>query len=233
MFMVYRRVSSSVVLDRATRTFVCAIVVVSVLLGVPLALHLNLPAKHPTKNSQSILEVAGSLSPRSTPPSGSLLVNSSYALVTTHEDPWPPPCPAPTDYPPPWAEYSFSAHAANGTSPYSYSWNFGDKTPNATGPQAEHWFDEWNGTFRVIVSATDSTGRWGEGAMWLTFAESNAVRAHPLWPDQYVCLGSVQAYNWELAIAGSMVPIAIFEVIMLRRRRRHHREGMADKPGSP
>jgi PKD repeat protein len=53
-------------------------------------------------------------------------------------------------------QVSFSASASGGTSPYSFSWNFGDNT-SSTGNPTTHIFTA-SGSFLVSVTATDAVG---------------------------------------------------------------------------
>ncbi|TMI62271.1 PKD domain-containing protein [Candidatus Bathyarchaeota archaeon] len=61
------------------------------------------------------------------------------------------------------AKINFTATASGGSSPYSFTWNFGDGTANVAGgstnpnPQS-HTYTK-TGTFTVKVNATDSTGK--------------------------------------------------------------------------
>lgn len=49
---------------------------------------------------------------------------------------------------------SFSATATGGTSPYFYSWNFGDGSEGVAGPTANHSYAT-AGTYNVVVTASD------------------------------------------------------------------------------
>jgi len=61
------------------------------------------------------------------------------------------------------AKINFTATASGGSSPYSFSWNFGDGTANVAGgstnPNAQSHTYTKIGTFTVKVNATDSTGK--------------------------------------------------------------------------
>ena len=52
---------------------------------------------------------------------------------------------------------SFGAAALSGTPPVTYSWNFGDGTPLATGERVTHVFEKV-GRMDVFVSGTDASG---------------------------------------------------------------------------
>src|SRR6266487_3710770 len=58
---------------------------------------------------------------------------------------------------------SFTATASGGTTPYSFSWNFGDGTANvaggATNPNSQSHTYSSKGTFTVNVNVTDSTSK--------------------------------------------------------------------------
>src|SRR5207245_376088 len=57
---------------------------------------------------------------------------------------------------------SFTASASGGTTPYSFSWNFGDGTANVAGgstnPNTQSHTYSTKGTFTVKVNATDANG---------------------------------------------------------------------------
>jgi len=61
------------------------------------------------------------------------------------------------------AKINFTATASGGSSPYSFTWNFGDGTANVAGgstnPNAQSHTYTKTGTFTVKVNATDSTGK--------------------------------------------------------------------------
>src|SRR5947208_3107979 len=61
------------------------------------------------------------------------------------------------------AKINFTATASGGSSPYSFSWNFGDGTANlaggSTNPNAQSHTYTKTGTFTVKVNPTDSTGK--------------------------------------------------------------------------
>ena len=52
---------------------------------------------------------------------------------------------------------NFSGTGSGGLSPYQYSWNFGDGSPNSTGQSISHVYDK-AGTFTVTLEAIDQTG---------------------------------------------------------------------------
>jgi PKD repeat protein len=53
---------------------------------------------------------------------------------------------------------TFSASTTGGTSPYNYTWAFGDGTPNATGNNLTHEYAV-PGNYSVTLTTNDSTGR--------------------------------------------------------------------------
>src|SRR5438552_2763092 len=61
------------------------------------------------------------------------------------------------------AKINFTATASGGSSPYSFTWNFGDGTADVAGgstnPNAQSHTYTKTGTFTVKVNATDSTGK--------------------------------------------------------------------------
>ncbi len=62
---------------------------------------------------------------------------------------------------------SFSAAASGGTSPYTFSWNFGDGTNPATGGKASHKYAV-AGAYTVRVNATDAKGRLASASASIT-----------------------------------------------------------------
>jgi PKD repeat protein len=52
---------------------------------------------------------------------------------------------------------NFGATALNGTGPFTYTWNFGDGTPPATGDRVSHVFEKI-GRIDVIVTGQDAAG---------------------------------------------------------------------------
>src|SRR5207249_4414639 len=62
---------------------------------------------------------------------------------------------------------SFSAAASGGTSPYSFSWNFGDGTSLAKGSTASHKY-AIAGAYTVRVNATDAKGRLASASASIT-----------------------------------------------------------------
>ncbi len=62
---------------------------------------------------------------------------------------------------------SFSAAASGGTSPYSFSWNFGDGTSLATGNTVSHKYAV-EGAYAVRANATDAKGRLASASASIT-----------------------------------------------------------------
>ncbi|TMI25682.1 PKD domain-containing protein, partial [Candidatus Bathyarchaeota archaeon] len=62
---------------------------------------------------------------------------------------------------------SFSAAASGGTSPYAFSWNFGDGTSLATGSTASHKYAV-AGAYTVRANATDAKGRLASASAGIT-----------------------------------------------------------------
>jgi outer membrane protein assembly factor BamB/PKD repeat protein len=58
---------------------------------------------------------------------------------------------------PAWDNVSFSARASNGTPPYSFTWSFGDGSPDAVGSTVVHNYTG-HGVWNVLLTATDSQG---------------------------------------------------------------------------
>lgn len=52
---------------------------------------------------------------------------------------------------------NFTAYTTTGTSPYTYNWDYGDGTPNGTGPNVTHRF-ALGPTYNVTVTVVDSGG---------------------------------------------------------------------------
>lgn len=52
---------------------------------------------------------------------------------------------------------SFTAHALNGSPPYSYTWDFADGSPTTTGDHAEHVYEKV-GRYASFVVGTDANG---------------------------------------------------------------------------
>src|SRR3989441_2847477 len=64
---------------------------------------------------------------------------------------------------------SVSAIASGGTSPYAFSWSFGDGSAKVTGATATHTYTA-KGTFTVKVNATDNNGVIGSNSAMITIA---------------------------------------------------------------
>ena len=62
---------------------------------------------------------------------------------------------------------SFSAAASGGTSPYAFSWNFGDGTSLATGSTASHKYAV-AGAYTIRANATDAKGRLASASAGIT-----------------------------------------------------------------
>ena len=66
---------------------------------------------------------------------------------------------------------SFTCTPSNGTSPYTYLWNFGDGSPEDTSQNPSHVYDT-NGSYTVNVTATDAVG---EQASWSVIITVNPL----------------------------------------------------------
>jgi hypothetical protein len=62
---------------------------------------------------------------------------------------------------------ALAAHASNGFAPYSYSWSFGDQSPNQTGAFTNHTYPAI-AIYRVVVTASDTMGELAEAALNVT-----------------------------------------------------------------
>jgi PKD repeat protein len=62
---------------------------------------------------------------------------------------------------------SVSASASGGSSPYTFSWSFGDGTTNVAGPTASHTYTA-SGSYVVRVSATDSASQTASASSSIT-----------------------------------------------------------------
>jgi PKD repeat protein len=81
-------------------------------------------------------------------------------------------------------DVAFAATAAGGTPAYQFTWSFGDGTPSATGPVANHTFRA-SGLFTSTITIKDGAGRttsrllsidvlsaWAAGHQWIDIAGS-------------------------------------------------------------
>ncbi len=67
----------------------------------------------------------------------------------------------------------FTASATGGTAPYSYAWNFGDNSTNATGASVAHTYTH-AGEFVVTLAVTDSAGNVAETGVIVDVTGGNA-----------------------------------------------------------
>lgn len=72
-------------------------------------------------------------------------------------------------YAPAPAVINFKAKALNGTPPVTFSWNFGDGSPKATGELVTHTF-AWVGMFTTTVVGTDAQGQHSQVTLILRTA---------------------------------------------------------------
>jgi PKD repeat protein len=99
---------------------------------------------------------------------------------------------------------TFSASTAGGTSPYTYTWQFGDGSANATGGTVSHRFDGV-GNYTVVVTANDTVGRSSVVSMFvvgyqhlLASPATTATIGQVPWPVHFYgnATGGVPPLSW-------------------------------------
>lgn len=115
----------------------------------------------------------------------------------------------------PSLSWSFTAAAAGGSGPHTYSWNFGDRSSVVTGASPAHTFASF-GTYLVVVTATDAQGNSTVHYMVVNVPTGPASRA----------LVSALAVVGVGGVLGVLVGSLSFQ----RRRTMNHRRGGARPP---
>ena len=116
---------------------------------------------------------------------------------------------------PAWENVSLSAVARNGTSPYAYSWSFGDGSPNASGSRAQHTYRQY-GSWQVHLTVIDGGG--------LTNRSEYSVRfipppdPVPVCPKPILGLPALEGYALLTGVAVGVIAASVVLAIWKRRR---------------
>lgn len=115
-----------------------------------------------------------------------------------------------------WLNVSFKAQASNGTPPYAFSWEFGDGSSVATGPNVNHSYST-DRDWAVNVTVTDAKGN-----VTIAHTRVNAPGGAP--PAVPVCSTGSSASSSPLdeyaIIGGTAAVVAAVGAVLLVRRRR-------------
>lgn len=110
---------------------------------------------------------------------------------------------------PAWINVSLRGTASNGSAPYTFSWNFGDGSPNDSGPDVEHSYGSF-GTWQVNLTVRDSNGR---------VAQNQTQVSYPAPPDPVPVCSALGPSGAELyAVGGAAIVAAVVGAFLLRRR---------------
>jgi hypothetical protein len=114
----------------------------------------------------------------------------------------------------------FNATATGGTPPYSFSWSFGDGSPNVTGQQPTHVYtNPTGGWFKVTVTVNDSVGDHSSNHILFFPAYFSCPR-----PECFY-------FPWVFTIIalGAFVVVVLAIVALWHRRRRRMAQAWQDR----
>jgi len=128
-----------------------------------------------------------------------------------------------------WVEYNLTANASGGTPPYSFSWTFGDGSPNGSGSTVVHQF--YSGYYNVTVIVRDAQGATHKTYVTVNVDQTESTNVAGWWfPPNYVCFGHTPFYTayWYLIIF--VVLVTTLFLTMFFRARKRRKENIVPHP---
>lgn len=109
-------------------------------------------------------------------------------------------------------DVSFTCSAVDGTSPYSFEWNFGDGSATGSGPQVTHVYSN-EGTFIATCTVRDSSGELDTSSISVSVSAAPPTGVAPFGLD-----GS--SFFASMTVVGAAVVAAVLLQYRRMRRRR-------------